>query len=194
MVPAVRLAADAALTAVLVTVVRAAGRPAEVPGVSGPTIAAYLPMAGEPCGPELPEALARALRPIGGRLLLPVLLDDLDLDWTAYDGPSGLRPAGRGLLREPVGTRLGPDAVADASLVIVPAVAVDPRTGVRLGRGGGSYDRALVRVPPGVDVVAPLYAGEAAHAVPAQPHDQRVSAILLAAPDGSVANWYPIPG
>ena len=49
-------------------------------------------------------------------------------------------------MREPAGPRLGRAAVAEAQLVVVPALAVD-RRGLRLGRGGGSYDRALARVP-----------------------------------------------
>jgi 5-formyltetrahydrofolate cyclo-ligase len=58
---------------------------------------------------------------------------------------------------------------------------VDP-TGARLGRGGGSYDRALTRVRPGVPVIALLYPGEMVPAVPTQPHDRPVTAVLT--PDG----------
>ena len=61
------------------------------------------------------------------------------------------------------------------AVVLVPAVAVD-RTGLRLGRGGGSYDRALARVGPAILTVAPLYDSEVLPTVPAEPHDQRVRA------------------
>ncbi len=135
------------------------------------TVAAYVPMAGEPGGPALPAALT------GVRLLLPVLCPDLDLDWAEYTG--ALVP-GRFGLREPAGPRLGPAAIGSASLVIVPAVAVD-RRGVRLGRGGGSYDRALARVPAGTMIVAALYDGELVTALPADEHDVRVTAVATPA-------------
>jgi 5-formyltetrahydrofolate cyclo-ligase len=95
----------------------------------------------------------------------------------ASTGPStpdaALRPAGRGLL-EPTGPRLGPDAVRTCDVVVVPALAVD-RDGHRLGRGGGSYDRAL----PGAQglVVALLHDGELLDAVPTDPHDVAVHAV-----------------
>lgn len=138
-------------------------------------VAGYIPVGSEPGGPDLPEALVAALRP-GARLLLPVLRPDLDLDWAAYEGPDALRAAGRGL-REPSGPRLGVDAVTAADLVVVPAVAVD-REGVRLGRGGGSYDRVLARVAGGVLTVALLHDGELVDVVPAEPHDRRVRAVV----------------
>jgi 5-formyltetrahydrofolate cyclo-ligase len=133
------------------------------------TVAGYVPMPGEPGGAQLPEVLAA----VCGRLLLPVVLPDRDLDWARYDGD--LRPAAFGVL-EPAGSRLGPAAVAQADLVVVPALAVD-RTGVRLGRGGGSYDRALARVAPGTLLVAALYEGELVDRLPADPHDVRVHAV-----------------
>jgi 5-formyltetrahydrofolate cyclo-ligase len=64
--------------------------------------------------------------------------------------------------------------------VIVPALAVD-RRGVRLGRGGGSYDRALSRVPVGTPIVAALYDGELLDALPADPHDVRVTGVATPA-------------
>jgi 5-formyltetrahydrofolate cyclo-ligase len=134
------------------------------------TVAAYVPMAGEPGGSHLPDSLAA----VCGRLLLPIVQPDLDLDWVAYAGSLVPGPFG---LREPVGSRLGPDAVASASLVIVPAVAVD-RRGVRLGRGGGSYDRALARLGPGALIVAALYDGEFVSALPFDEHDVRVHAVV----------------
>ncbi len=137
------------------------------------TVAAYVPLPFEPGGPELPDALAA----VCGRLLLPVVAADLDLDWAEYTG--ALVRASFGL-REPAGPRLGPAAIASADLVIVPALAVDER-GVRLGRGGGSYDRALARVPAGTPIVAALYEGELVGELPTDPHDVRVSAVATPA-------------
>jgi 5-formyltetrahydrofolate cyclo-ligase len=138
------------------------------------TVASYVPVGSEPGGPDLPEMLAAALPPTA-RLLLPVLLDDGDLDWARYEGPPSLRPSPRGL-REPVGPRLGPDAIREATLVIVPALAVDA-LGRRLGRGGGSYDRALARAATAF-TVALLHDGELVDEVPAENHDQSVQAAI----------------
>ncbi|MBQ0989948.1 5-formyltetrahydrofolate cyclo-ligase [Micromonospora sp. PSH03] len=139
---------------------------------------AYVPVGSEPGGADLPEVLRAAL-PAEAELLLPVLLADLDLDWAAYTGPGALIAAGRGI-REPVGARLGVTAVAHAELVVVPALAVDG-DGRRLGRGGGSYDRALARVPEATLTVVPLHDGELVEALPAEPHDRRVRAVVTPA-------------
>ncbi|MEV4344122.1 5-formyltetrahydrofolate cyclo-ligase [Actinoplanes sp. NPDC049596] len=101
------------------------------------TIAAYVPVGAEPGGPGLVASLAAH-----GRVLLPVLRPDNDLDWAPYEGTTV--PGPRGLL-EPPGPRLGVDAILSADLVLVPALAVD-RHGFRMGRGGGSYDRVLSRL------------------------------------------------
>jgi 5-formyltetrahydrofolate cyclo-ligase len=130
-------------------------------------------MAGEPGGPSLPAVLAECC----DELLLPVTLPSRDLDWAVYDGSSA--PAGLGLV-EPTGTRLGVEAIATAEVVLVPAVAVD-RHGRRLGRGGGSYDRALARVS--AVTLAPLYPGEWVEAVPVEPHDRPVRGVII---DGAV--------
>ncbi|WP_328340347.1 5-formyltetrahydrofolate cyclo-ligase [Micromonospora sp. NBC_00421] len=135
----------------------------------------YVPVGSEPGGPDLPEVLRTAL-PAGAELLLPVLCDDLDLDWASYAGPGTLVAAGRGM-REPDGPRLGRTAITGATLVVVPALAVD-RRGMRLGRGGGSYDRALARVPATTLTVALLHDGELLSSLPAQPHDRPVRAAL----------------
>ncbi len=79
---------------------------------------------------------------------------------------------------EPSEPARGVDAVARAALVLVPALAVDTR-GNRLGRGGGSYDRALARVGPRVPVIALLNDGELLDHVPAAPHDRPVSMAAL---------------
>ena len=83
----------------------------------------------------------------GKRVVLPVVLPDLDLDWAAYAGDQDLAPARLGLL-EPVGHPAGRRRGRTADVVLVPGLAVSGR-GDRLGRGGGCYDRALGRVPVG---------------------------------------------
>jgi 5-formyltetrahydrofolate cyclo-ligase len=134
------------------------------------TVAAYVSVGREPGTGPLLDGLVAA----GKRVILPVLQPDLDLDWAVYHGPTALVSAGRGLL-EPAGPTLGPDAVATADLVVVPGLAVD-RTGLRLGRGGGSYDRALPRAT-GTTVVL-LNSEEVLDEVPAAPHDRRVHAVV----------------
>lgn len=111
----------------------------------------------------------------GHEVLLPILYADNDLGWGLAPGAADLVPGRLGLSEPPVD--LGSDAIATADLVICPALAVD-RTGVRLGRGGGSYDRALARVPAGVPVWAAVYDTEVVDALPSDPHDRPVQAAL----------------
>ena len=138
------------------------------------TVAAYVSVGTEPDT----RGLLFALWKRGTYVLLPVLQPDGDLDWASYEGPDSLAPGLRGLL-EPVEARRGVIAVTSADLIIVPAVAVD-RAGRRLGRGGGSYDRALARVGPAIQTVALLYDGELIDRVPAGPHDQPVRTAAVA--------------
>jgi 5-formyltetrahydrofolate cyclo-ligase len=136
------------------------------------TVAAYVSVGREPGTGVLLDALVAA----GKRVVLPLLQPDNDLDWATYSGADGLVPAGRGLL-EPNGPSLGPEAIATADVVIVPGLAVD-RTGLRLGRGGGSYDRALGRVPVGTLTCVVLNDDELLDEVPAAAHDRRVTAAV----------------
>ena len=142
------------------------------------TIAVYYSLASEPGT----HGLVYALWKRGGYVLLPLLRPDADLDWASYEGPDSLRPGPRGLA-EPSEPPRGMDAVTRADLVLVPALAVD-RSGLRLGRGSGSYDRALARVAPGIPTIALLYDGELLDEVPADSHDQRVR--LVARPSAGI--------
>ena len=150
--------------------------PPVAPG-TGPAavVAGYVSVGAEPGT----RALLDALRARGVRVLLPVLLPDNDLDWGAYAGPDDLVRAGRGLL-EPGGPRLGPEAVCAAGLVLLPGLAVD-RRGIRLGRGGGSYDRVLARLDRAgstARLATLLYDTELLADVPAEPHDRAVDAAV----------------
>jgi 5-formyltetrahydrofolate cyclo-ligase len=138
------------------------------------TVAAYVSVGTEPDT----RGLIFALWKRGSYVLLPVLHADGDLDWASYEGPDSLGAGPRGLL-EPTEPCRGVTAITSADLVIVPALAVD-RAGRRLGRGGGSYDRALARVGPAIQTVALLYGGELVSEVPAGPHDQAVRAAAIA--------------
>jgi len=156
----------------------------EMPQVtSAGTIAAYYSVGTEPDT----RGLIFALWKRGSYVVLPVLLPDGDLDWASYEGPESLAPGPRGVL-QPVEPVRGTGTVARADVVLVPALAVDVR-GRRLGRGGGSYDRALARVGPQVPTIALLYDSELLPSVPAEEHDQSVRAV--ARPEQGIT-WLPV--
>jgi len=134
------------------------------------TIAAYYSVGTEPDT----RGLVYALWKRGSYVLLPLLRPDGDLDWASYEGPDSLVAGPRGL-REPGEPPRGVDAVARADVVLVPALAVDA-AGRRLGRGGGSYDRALARVGPLIPLIALIYDDELVEQVPAEGHDVPVRA------------------
>jgi 5-formyltetrahydrofolate cyclo-ligase len=139
------------------------------------TVAAYVSVGTEPDT----RGLLFALWKRGTYVLLPLLRPDGDLDWASYEGPESLAPGPRGLL-EPTEAPRGVTAVTSADLIITPALAVD-RRGVRLGRSGGSYDRALARVGGSILTIALLYDGELLERVPGGPHDVAVRAAALPA-------------
>jgi 5-formyltetrahydrofolate cyclo-ligase len=148
-----------------------AARALELPELAhARTVAAYVSVGSEPGT----RALLDALHARGVRVLLPALLADNDLDWGAYAGEGSLvsvQHRGKMALLEPAGERLGPDAVLTA----------DDARGMRLGRGGGSYDRVLARLDrAGADpaLVVLLYDSEVVDRVPEEPHDRPVHAVV----------------
>jgi len=134
-------------------------------------VAAYVSVGREPGTGPLIEALSAD----GVDVLLPLLQPDGDLDWAVYEGPQALISVSRGLL-EPTGDPLGPGAVTSADVILVPGLAVD-RRGVRLGRGGGSFDRALARLAGRAFSCVLLHDGEVLDMpVPRDSHDVPVAA------------------
>jgi 5-formyltetrahydrofolate cyclo-ligase len=113
----------------------------------------------------------------GTRVLLPVLLADDSLGWRPYAGRDLLVTGRRGL-REP-STSGGDPApqLREVDVVVVPGVCYD-FAGRRLGRGGGSYDRALAGLPGRVLRVGVALDGEIIVEVPAAPHDEPVDVVV----------------
>jgi 5-formyltetrahydrofolate cyclo-ligase len=146
-----------------------ARRVLSLPEVAGAArVAAFVGLPGEPS--TLP--LLEALRSRGVGVLLPAVRDDLDLDFREYTGS---------LVPGALGTREPPPAaavdLATADAVLIPAVAVDA-LGRRLGRGGGSYDRALRRARHDAALVAVVDDHALVAAVPVSAHDLYVSVIV----------------
>ncbi|MEZ0363922.1 5-formyltetrahydrofolate cyclo-ligase [Mycobacterium sp. pUA109] len=140
------------------------------------TVCAYVPVGAEPGAIGMLDALLR--RDL--RVLLPVARttgDDvpLPLRWGEYR-PGRLVTARFGLL-EPPEPWLPASALRQAGVVLVPALAVD-RRGVRLGRGGGFYDRSLALAAPDAPRIAVVRDEEVLDELPCEPHDVRMTHAL----------------
>jgi 5-formyltetrahydrofolate cyclo-ligase len=162
-----RLARTIAVVALEMPRVRAAG-----------CVSAYASLPEEPGTGRLREGL----RDLGIRVLLPVVPADTDdrvLDWAIDEGD--LTSSGPLALPEPTGPRLGPGAVAEANVVIVPALAVDT-AGTRLGRGRGYYDAALIQAAPDALILALVHDEELLDArttpIPREHHDIAVHGVI----------------
>jgi 5-formyltetrahydrofolate cyclo-ligase len=134
------------------------------------TVAGYVGVGTEPSTAALLDELRRR----GARLLLPVVRPGGVLDWATGSAELVAGPLG---LCEPAGPYLGPDAVREAGLVLIPALAVD-LAGHRLGRGGGYYDRALATLPRTALLVAVVFDEEVLADVPVEEHDRPVDGVL----------------
>ena len=107
----------------------------------------------------------------GKTVLLPRTLKDKDIEWVVWNGSSGsLRK--NGPIQEPTGNKF--NELEKIDVVIVPALHID-HEGNRIGQGGGSYDRALVRLAAwkvGLVGAAEL----SGSLLPTESHDQKVDA------------------
>jgi 5-formyltetrahydrofolate cyclo-ligase len=140
--------------------------------VGARSISCFLSTTAEPGTREfVADAVARGIR-----VLLPVTRTDGLLDWSVAT-PDGAIAEGMFGLPEPVGELLGPIAVGDVDLLVIPAAAVD-RSGMRLGWGRGFFDKTLgsmERCPP---VYAVVYDSELVDDVPRDVHDQPVTGVV----------------
>ena len=149
------------------------------------TLAAFVPDPSEPGSGRLPAAYVE----LRARVLLPVIPSEgRILEWAHYTGEL---EHGRFGLSQPVGPRLGPTAIAAADAVVVPALAVD-RFGIRLGRGGGYYDRALVHARPDAVLVTVVFDDERIDELPREDHDRPVGAVVT--PSGGWQDLAPHGG
>lgn len=130
------------------------------------TVGAYIPVGSEPGAARDSVPLLDALT--GVRILVPIARTGLPMQWAEYRAGELVR-APFGLL-EPPPPWLPPESIAEATVLLVPALAVD-RHGNRLGRGAGFYDRALPWAAADARLVAVVRDDELLDAVPAEPHD-----------------------
>jgi 5-formyltetrahydrofolate cyclo-ligase len=143
---------------------------------SGSTVCAYVPVGTEPGSVQMLDMLLRR----AGRVLLPVARtagdgSGLPLRWGQYRPGELIR--GRWGLLEPAEPWLPESALAEAALVVVPALAVD-RRGVRLGRGRGFYDRSLAGRDPRARLIAMVRDDELLDELPAEPHDVAMTHVI----------------
>lgn len=138
------------------------------------SIAAYLPTQDEPnVRPFLVWASEQGIR-----ILLPISRDDGLLDWAVL---SDAEQEGLHGMPEPVGDLLGPIAVNEVDLMLVPAAAVD-RTGMRMGWGRGYFDRTLGSMDQCPPVYAVIFENELVDTVPTELHDKGVNGVVT--PEG----------
>lgn len=147
-------------------------------GLGARSVSAYLSTPEEPSTREfLDWACAH-----GVRVLLPVSRTDGLLDWAPYDGKDEqLDEFG---MPAPTSAVLGPIAVNDVDLIIVPAASVD-RTGMRMGWGRGYFDKTLGSMENRPPVYAVIFDDEFVDSLPSERHDQRVDGVVT--PSGVVA-------
>lgn len=116
---------------------------------------------------EVPtEGLLLALREAGIDVIVPITQPDLSLHWARWLGPGVHGPT------------QGPDAVGQADVVLIPAMAVDTG-GRRIGQGGGCYDRTLPRRRAGAPIVALVADAEyVSWALPVEPTDHPIEGVI----------------
>ncbi|MCB2412429.1 5-formyltetrahydrofolate cyclo-ligase [Demequina sp. TTPB684] len=125
--------------------------------------------------------LITALHERGVEVLMPRLGDGLVRGWGVFSSADDIAERAPGRPPEPSGEFLPATRLADAQLIVVPALGVDS-LGTRLGQGAGWYDRALADATPGVPIVALVFDDEfydaEVRALPRERHDVPVTIVV----------------
>ncbi len=131
--------------------------------------------------------LIEALHARGIEVLMPRLGDGLVRGWGIFTSAEDISERAPGRPPEPSGDFLPAGRLADADLIVVPALGIDT-LGTRLGQGAGWYDRALADARPGVPIVGMVFEDEFHDArsriLPRESHDV---AVTIAVTPSSVA-------
>lgn len=138
----------------------------------GLKVAAYSPLGSEPGGKDFVEEL----HAVAAEVWLPLSGKDGMLTWSLYEGPESLAPGALGIA-EPTGTQYASTKLADLDIIFAPALAVD-KSGMRLGKGAGYYDRVLATTQPRPKVIAVVYTEEVIDEVPHDFYDQAVDQVI----------------
>jgi 5-formyltetrahydrofolate cyclo-ligase len=135
------------------------------------SVSAYLSTAEEPGTREfLHWALKNNIT-----VYLPISREDGLLDWATFDGTDEeLDLLG---MPTPSSELLGPIAINDVDLILVPAAAID-QTGMRMGWGRGYFDKTLGSMERRPPVYAVIFESEFVDTVPSEVHDQRVDGVV----------------
>ncbi|SJN15257.1 5-formyltetrahydrofolate cyclo-ligase [Microbacterium esteraromaticum] len=112
----------------------------------------------------------------GVRVLLPITRADGLLDWAVADDVDDVAEGLFGL-PEPTTEVLGPIAVNDVDLMIIPAAAIDS-SGTRLGWGRGYFDKTIGSMEKCPPVYAVIYDSEVLDSLPRELHDQPVDGVI----------------
>lgn len=136
------------------------------------SISCFLSTTTEPGTREFVSAAVRR----GIRVLLPITREDGLLDWAVADEDDEIAEGLFGL-PEPTGEVLGPIAVNDVDLMIIPAAAVD-RSGMRMGWGRGYFDKTIGSMEKCPPVYAVIYDSEILDVLPREVHDQPVTGVV----------------
>jgi len=135
------------------------------------SISAYLSTDDEPSTRDfLHWALEKGIT-----VYLPISREDGLLDWATFDGTDEeLDLLG---MPTPSGELLGPIAINDVDLILVPAAAID-QTGMRMGWGRGYFDKTRGSMERRLPVYAVVFGSEFVDSVPSEVHDQRVDGVV----------------
>lgn len=136
------------------------------------SISCFLSTTTEPGTRDFVRAAVRR----GIRVLLPVTRADGLLDWAVATDDDEIAEGLFGL-PEPTGELLGPIAVNDVDLMIIPAAAVD-RGGMRMGWGRGYFDKTIGSMEKCPPVYAVIFDSEFVDDVPRDVHDQPVTGVV----------------